>query len=350
MSGTGLTRREFLATTSAVAAAGSLPAWAQDKPASITVTAYGGIWEKALRESFAECFKKKTGVGVTVMLGNSAQWMAKVQASPQKPPLAILINDPIGAFKAMELGLVEPITPDKVPTLREIPAKFYEPWRSHGVAINFGNVGLGYSKKTVKNPPKGWKDFVEGAIRGDYKVTLPSITYPFTPLMTLWPIANAYGGSVERIDIAFEKIKAMKKNVVKFWADAVEHLQLMETGEADIGPYWDGRAWAYQIDKGADWYGFHYPEPGGVTSGVIIQKVKNTPDIAWQFIDCALTAEAQSTFANTVWYPATNPNTKYPAKIQPVLPKPGETVIPPFEELHKRTAALVERWNKEIGG
>src|SRR5436305_15151263 len=81
-----ITRRRLLAGAAASAAlpfAGN--AFAQGR---LTVTSYGGTWEKAQREIYAPVFKSRNaGWDVDVQLGGPPQWLAQIEANASAPPI-----------------------------------------------------------------------------------------------------------------------------------------------------------------------------------------------------------------------------------------------------------------------
>ena len=58
--------------------AGAMPALAQQK--TLTVAAYGGVWDSHLRKEVFPEFEKKHGVKVEYVAGNSTDTLAKLQA------------------------------------------------------------------------------------------------------------------------------------------------------------------------------------------------------------------------------------------------------------------------------
>ena len=92
-----LNRRNFIGAGAALGAglAGlgvPRPGRAQEK--AITVTAFGGVWEKAVRSCFVAPFEAKTKAKANVSLGGPPQWLAQVEADPKKPPVDVLIMTP----------------------------------------------------------------------------------------------------------------------------------------------------------------------------------------------------------------------------------------------------------------
>ena len=325
-------------------AAGS-SAHAQPKPDKIVVTAYGGIWSDSVKKNFATCFEKKTGVKVDILTGESADWLTRIRASRGKPPIDVITLAEADSFRAGREGLFDKMTTAKVPNLKDIPEAFHKPWDDYSVVQNFGGMGVMYNKSALPNPPATWKDLIENIIAGKYgkKVAWPAGTYTWGPEF-IWFVAQQYGGN---IDTAFQKIKAMQPYVVKFWNTPVEALNLFGTKEVNILVYWDGRSHAF-IDQGNAWARFYVPKPNTIAGSVLVSKVKNSPDIAWEYVNCVLSQQAQLGHAETVLYAVTNKNVVYPAAIKDKVTPAGMVVIPPYKEILDKFPGWIERWNKEI--
>ena len=84
--------------------------------------------------------------------------------------------------------------------------------------------------------------------------------------MLIWSFADAFGGSVDNVDPAFEAIQKMRKNV-RWWSGVTDFLNLMDSGETDLGLYWDGRTWAH-YDAGGTYIDFVNPTEGAPMSPV----------------------------------------------------------------------------------
>jgi putative spermidine/putrescine transport system substrate-binding protein len=134
-----------------------------------------------------------------------------------------------------------------------------------------------------------------------------------------------------------------------FWNDVNEFLNLLKSGEVDIGMYWDGRTWAFH-DAGNPTIKYMNPGPGAVISPVIIQKVKNGSPLGWDFINHALSPEPQQCWGNILQYGMSNSKVEYLPKIAPRITKLPEILWPPFGEIAPKSGGWIERWNKEIGG
>lgn len=314
--------------------------------ADLVVAAFGGIWEESLRQCFIAPFEKKTGKTVDVVLGSPSQWLNQVAASPSKPPIDVMFITPENALEAAKLGLVDKLDPSKTPHLKEIPLRFVDSADGYGAAINYGAMGVLFKTKAIANPPKNWKDFVEGTVAGKWKASMPSINYILGSNL-LWMFNDLYGGSVSNVAPGLAQIKRMMASGnLKLWVDPNQVLNDLKSGEIDIAMYWDGRAWAF-IDSNPT---FNYSTPmNTVALGTYIQKVKGSPGLAWEFMDVAMSAEPQACFANKIQYGVTNKNVVYDVKVKPHITDLGLVVLPPARDIVKYKPQWVEQWNKEIG-
>lgn len=318
------------------------------RAADLVVTAYGGIWEQAFRSCYVQPFEKKTGKSVDVVLGTPVQWLNQVAANPKHPPIDVIVNSIDGADEAIKRHLVEKFSETEVPNLKEINPKLLAAGKGYGTILNYGAMGIAYNSDTVKNPPKTWKEFVDRTIKGDWKAAIPDVNYVATPVTTIWLYAHLYGGNVNNIQPGLAEIKKMEKsgNLV-FWSDVNQFLNMMKSGDIDIGMYWDGRTWAFH-DNGNPEVEYINPKPGAVINPTLVQKVKNSPALGWKFINFILSPGPQACWGNKLQYGMSNEKVKYSPKVAPRITKFSEILWPPFAEVPSHLSSWVEQWNKEI--
>jgi len=317
--------------------------------ADLTVTAYGGIWEQKLRECYVQPFEKKTGKTVAVVLGSPTQWINQIAASPAHPPIDVLMQNADTVGLTAKRGLIEPFTDEKLPHLKEIGKKFREVGKGYATILNYGAMGLAYNSKAVKNPPKTWKEFVDGTIAGKWTASIPGINYQSTPTVVIWAFAHFFGGGVNNIQPGLDEIKKMKASGhLIFWNDVNEFLSQIKSGDADLGMYWDGRTWAFH-DNGNPDIEYLNPKPGAVIQPNLISKVKNGSPLGWKFIDFVLSPEPQACWGNALQYGMSNTQVKFSPKVAPRITKLPEILWPPFDQLASHQGAWVEQWNKTIG-
>ncbi|MCC7280821.1 MAG: extracellular solute-binding protein [Acetobacteraceae bacterium] len=350
MSADGPSSRRGRRSTLALALAGALLACAPALAADLTVAAFGGAWEKALRECYAQPFERASGKSVAISVGNPDQWLNQIAASPQRPPLDVVVLGLDALPGAMARNLLDPLDAANLPNMAQFGEAFVSAGRGYAAIMNYGGMGVLYNRSAVRTPPATWKEFVEGTIAGKWRAAIAGVNYPYSPLTTIWLLAHVYGGSIDNVDVAFQKIKEMRRsgNLV-FWSDNNQVLNQLQSGEIDIASYWDGRAWAF-IDAGHSDYGFAIPAPGAPVSPSAMAKVRNGSPLAWQFLNTAMSAEAQSCFGNTIQYGVANRNAVFRPDVKPHITPPDQLLWAPFDEIARHTPAWVERWNKEIGG
>ncbi len=346
-----ITRRNFLGSGAMLGlglAAGGFPRIANAQAAKeITVTAFGGIWEEAVRKCFVAPFEAKTGAKANVSLGGPPQWLAQVEASPAKPPVDVLIMTPDLALTAARSGLVDDFTVEKLPNLAKIPQQLTDSVEGKGTLFDYGVAGITYNKDRVKNPPKSFAEFVDRVAAGEFVASIPSISYAVTPIMLIWAMAKAFGGGADNVDPFFKAVERMKDNLV-YWAGPNDFFNHLSSGEADIGIYFDGRTWNH-YDAGATWIDFINPEEGGSLNGLAVQKAKNANPLAWDYINEVLDAANQTQFADIMNYGVTNVDVVYSEKLKPRITPWQKTAFPPYEQIAQVRNEWVDRWNREIG-
>lgn len=317
--------------------------------ADLTVTAFGGVWEKVYRECFVQPFEAKTGKKVDVILGSPMQWVNQIAANPDKPPIDVLVGLADTGLVASQRGLVEPITPQNIPNLTHLKDHMVAYGQGYGFPIAYGNFGLMYSKSRVKNPPKTWQEFVEGTVNGKWHAGLPGIAYVGTVQGLIGLFAKLYGGSLDNAQPGIDQIKRMvASGNVTFYSEPNAPLVAMKSGDIDIAMYFDGRAWAEYKANNKD-VSYFDPQPGAVSFPTMVQKVKNGSPLGFEFMNIIASDEGQTCFANKMVYSASSKNVKYQDDVKPYVATDETSLWLPFPEIARNTPAWVELWNKQIG-
>jgi len=312
----------------------------------LVVSAYGGVWKESVEKNFGTCYAQRSGNKIAIQTGESADWLNRIRANTKTPPIHVVTMAQADTMRAIKDGLIEDIDAAKLPSLKDVPERFYKPWAGKAaVDIHVGALGVMYNKEKVANPPADWKTLIDEIIAGKYgkRVAWPSGTYSWGPDM-IWFMSQLYNGDVDQ---AFAKLKAMSPYVVKFWTSPVEVLDSFGAKQVDLVMYWDGRAYAF-IDKGNPWVGYYNPTPGALGVTVAVAKVKNSPDSAWTYMDCALSADVQLAHAKTLRYAVTNAKVVYPEELKDKVAKLDELMLLPYPQEIDKFPGWVERWNKEM--
>ena len=127
---------------------GAVPAAAQQK--TLTVAAYGGVWDQHLRKDVFPDFEKKHGVKVEYVAGNSTDTLAKLQAQKSNQVIDVAIMDDGVMYQAIQLGFCAPIQGMDKSEL--YPAALFKDDK----AVAVGQTGTGFMVNTKVFKEKGW--------------------------------------------------------------------------------------------------------------------------------------------------------------------------------------------------
>jgi putative spermidine/putrescine transport system substrate-binding protein len=343
-----INRRHMLMGMGGAAAAGlagSLPAFAETK--KLTVAAYAGLFEKSLRASFGDNFVKTSGIDVEYSIGATGQWIAQVDALPANPPLDMFFATADDVIRGGRAGIYDTFSVDKIPNMADVPTALVDFCKGWGCAFDFGiNGGFTYNSDTIKNPPKSIVEFIDRTIKGEWKASLPTLTWQHIYASLIWSFTDALGGTVEDVSPFFDALHKMKPNCI-FWNGLNEALTQLDSGDCDIAIYGDGRTYDH-YDSGAKWIRFGIPEEKGIINPVCFVKPKNAKPEAFQFINACLDPAGQAIFSGMTSYGMSNGKVVYPDKVKDRVARLENARLGPFERIAQLKSEWADRWNKEM--
>lgn len=318
---------------------------------TLVVAAYGGSFEKGMKETVIPEFEKKYNVKVVYVTGVSTDTLAKLQAQKDKPQIDVAIMDDGPQAQAKALGLLAPLDTGKVTNLGNV----YDIARDAdqvGVGIGLIATGLSYNTQVFKEKnwpvPESWNDLAKPEYKG--KLVLPSFSNTYGVHMLVM-LAKANGGSETNIEPGFAKLKEIARNATTFDKTADVSNYFMQ-GETVISAWSSSRTYTlksknFPID-------LVYPQEGTVGMSAMASVVKNAPngELANEFINFLLGEEAQKTMAKTVFFGPANKNVKLDGDVASQVVY-GEDRIQKLVKLDWKTinehrADWAERINKEI--
>lgn len=154
---TQLTRRHLLKGSLAAGGATALTPILPHRAAAqqrMTVSVFAGVWEKAMREVYVPCFKKDVpNVEIDLLTGNETDWIAKIQANRERPPIQVMIAGIVHSLNAKRLGLLEKIDPSKIPHLKDLPAEMVYP-DGYGVIVDWGREDSPSTRRWSRSRPR----------------------------------------------------------------------------------------------------------------------------------------------------------------------------------------------------
>jgi putative spermidine/putrescine transport system substrate-binding protein len=158
-----LKRRTLLAGAGLLAAPALIrPAFSEEQ---IILGTWGGDYQRLLLENIEMPLVRKLGVEAVPDIGDELPRAAKIRASGRLPrgQMDVACMQAVQAYALAEAGLLEDITPDKVPNIVHVQAGL-------GTATFVPHIWspqiLSYSPERVKEPPTSFGDLLDAKYNG----------------------------------------------------------------------------------------------------------------------------------------------------------------------------------------
>lgn len=309
---------------------------------SLNFVSWGGTTQDAQKEAWAVPFTKATDIKV-VQDGPTDYGKLKAMVESGNVQWDVVDVEADFALRAASEGLLEPldftqIKRDKIdrassPTMRRL-------------VLLLLRTGLQRSKLGANKPV-------------DWTALFDTKTYPGKRALYKWPSPGvlelallADGVAPDKLypldlDRAFKKLDTIKQDIV-WWGGGAQSQQLLASGEASLGQFWNGRVYALQQD-GAP-VGVSWKQNLVMADFLVIPKGAKNKDAAMKFLANASSAEGQAEFANKTAYAPVNVDSvaKLDKDLAPNLPTAyaQDQVTLDFAYWAKNGQAIAARWNE----
>ena len=287
------------------------PAHADD----LVFTAWGGTTQDAQRDAWAKPFTAQTGI---VVKQDGPTDYGKLKAMVESGNVAWDVVDVEGDFSgaAAKAGLLEPIDFNVVPKA-DLDRRFVSPY---SVGSFYYSFVLGYNKQVFgKRQPKTWADLFDlkafPGKRTMYKWSAPGVL----------EIALLADGVAPNklypldLDRAFKKLDTIKSHIV-WWGSGAQSQQLLASGEAPIGMFWNGRVVAIQ-EQGAP-VAISWQQNLTAADVLVVPKGSRHKAAAMKFLAIATSPKGQADLASATGYAPINLKSRslMSPKLLPTLP------------------------------
>ncbi len=342
-----INRRQMLGGTLGLAAAvsmGLVPAHAASK---LVVPSYGGRWGKFWSQTIIPGFTSATGIEPTHDIGLGKNFVANIRAGGGDAPYSIFMGNENIATLLRSEGFFEPLDASKLPNLANVYDNFKNPGLN-GVRGIISPIGLGYRTDLVKTPPKSWDDLWSNPeFKG--KIGLYQIGNTAAVLFLLLT-AKLYGGSEDKIDVAFDKIKQLLPFEQVSWSGAAA--ASLVRGDSIVAPVDWGEVIALR-KKGAP-VDMVVPEEGVVAFEQSFNLVKTGPakDEAHAYLNYILDPKVQAQYSGALYTSPCNTETTLPDDLAAEIPILGDkmkSIISfDWDAYLPKIPEVTDRWNKEM--
>jgi putative spermidine/putrescine transport system substrate-binding protein len=339
-------RRDFLTASLGLGAAAAVPspAWAADMLVAAT---FPGTWNEAHTKVLGPWFRKASKAELTLTIQLATDQVAKLAASGGKPPFDVSIMDEGPLLDALKQDLLVRYPVDKSANFKLLYPMFQDEW---GPKISVQVIGIGYNPKKIKTPPKSWNDLFNPAYKGRVGLTALNSTLGMAFMAEM---ARLRGGSEANLEPAFKALQELLPNVGAISANLGAHATLFQQEQIDIAPYNFNFVETLKA-KGVD-VEFVVPDTGPVAWRTSLHIVKNAsrPDLAFQYIEGAITPEVQADETKPP-YDVIPTHTKValtPVMMDKIAKTPADLAKLRFldwRKLNEVRGAAIDRFNREI--
>jgi putative spermidine/putrescine transport system substrate-binding protein len=344
-----MTRRRFLVSTGAAAAAVGAPAVLRAETATLKTTAWGGKWGEVMKAEVIPAFEKEFKCKVET--DSAFPYYPKLQATPRNAPLYdVLHSNTNEQWQAAVAGLVEPkLDVKQVPNLADVyPYAVSD--KIVGVCAFTSAIGFGYRTDKGLAAPASWKDLADPKLagqRGSYLVPVNSIGQ-----MHLMLLGKVYGSGLQDLDAAYKAFEQLKP--IKLYDFTGQMEKALLSGEVIMGVLHDSGVFRY--DGQNQPIEFAAPREGvlaleqvwTVTPG---SKVK---ELAYAYVDFMLRPEVQKPLAEAVWYSPANRKVKlapkYDARLYNTEAKVAQLIQVDWKWYNERKDEVDARINRLMRG
>jgi putative spermidine/putrescine transport system substrate-binding protein len=300
-------------------------------------------WVEGIVQPF---FEKKYACKIVYEGTRSLVNLEKMQKNKGSQYLSVVqMDDPV-MILAVKEGLLEKLTPDKVPNLSNIRsdavhmdgmwANYLAPWQ-----------GIAYNKAALPNGVASWGDVWDAKFKG--RVVLPSLQnteglanlFMASHLATGKPMSEAEKDS----DAGFKQLAKLKPNLLTVYTQMPQAFNLLEQGEAWVIV---GALSSYALERKAAGAPIDLaaPKEGIFASpfGICMVKGAPAPDLAYAYINELLGAEVQAKISAPTFALPTNKAVPPPAG----MPTSATMHSIDWAYVAANRDEWVKRWDREM--
>ncbi|MEK4062594.1 MULTISPECIES: ABC transporter substrate-binding protein [Paenibacillus] len=318
------------------------------EPTELVVSTWG-FSEDFFKESVYAPFEKEHNVKIVVEIGNNAERLNKIRQGSSDVDV-IYLSD-YYAQQAINEGLFETIDSSKIPNLQNLYDIAKAPLGAeYGPAYTIGRLGIAYNPALVKGDVTGWSDLWT---KFEKNLAMPAITATAGP-MVVDAASLAAGNADFNEDTAFTKLKELDSNVVKYYAQTSEYVNMFGQEEIAGGPIME--MYFKDLQAAVPDAKFIAPSEGAyaVMNTVNVVKDSNNKELAEEFINWQLSDEVQAASAKAKVDSPVNMNVMLTPE-EAVGVTYGPDVIGKLRKLdmsfvNEHITEWTDRFNREIGG
>lgn len=340
--------RNLLLAAVAASCLAAMPAAAQQR---LVVAAYGGSYERVMREAVIPAFEQANNVRVDYLAGNSSDSIARLQAQRGRQEVGVVVLDDGPMVQAMSLGFCQKATDQRaVDSLYPVAVM----GEGRALGTGFGYTGIAYNTEVFKQRhlpvPASWTDLGRPEFRR--RLAIPGIDNTYG-LHTLAMMARINGGGERDIAPGFRAMRErINPNVLAYESSPGKMSELFQSGEIWLAVWGSSRA-AAMVEAGFP-MGFVRPKEGGVvlmTATCAVEGGPN-PELAQKFVAHLVSPAVQQAFAAQYGAGPTNRAVELPPAVAGKVVYGEEQVrelaTMDWDTINRNRMEWTRRWQREV--
>jgi putative spermidine/putrescine transport system substrate-binding protein len=285
-----LSRRQFAAGLASLPAFGMFSSRNAYAAGSVVAASFPNAWEDAYRKIVAPLVAAQ-GTQLVVSPALAQDQLAKLLASPGKPSFDAVLMSPGQTAEAVSRGLIEKIDPSKLKNWDKLEASART---EYGPNVTVEVNGIAYNPTMVPKPA-GYKDLFENKA---YDGKVAWIGFGSNTAAMAWvEIAKLYGGGEDNMEPVFKLLASHMPKVGAIANNGSQQMTMFQQGE--IGVFMASTSNVARLKSLGVACEFVHPVSGSPSVPVTIHLAKGAanPEGVYQYMDAAISAEAQSKLA-----------------------------------------------------
>ena len=307
----------------------------------VVINTWGGAFLDAFNAVSAD-IEKVSGVKVKMTTHpGAAAGLSRLIAQKDNPQVDLFTGIESTTYDGGKAGVFEELSPTLIPAMTKIPKELVMPY---GVSIWVSLRGIFYRSDMVPFEIKKWEDLWDPRLKNKVATSILLDKGSFLIMAALLA-----GGNENNIDPGFEKVKALKPNLILFYKTDSESIKFLQAGEAAVAA-WGILPNVFKLLEPGSNYRFVVPEKPQFLAPIPINLVKGRPnkEQSIKVINAILTKEIQEKLAAQLGVVPALPDAQPPEKIRGIVPALKNIYRVNWDVVNANFDQWLERWNKEI--
>lgn len=355
--GTGTTisspsRRTLLKTAALGAVAVSAP-WVTTVARAggqLTVILNQGLLAKLWIDELNPRFEKETGATLNVQQSVTGNMLAMLKTQKDNPPDLMQFSE-AGVFQARDEGLLRQLNTASIPNWKYLNSAFNMA-DDHSAGMLDAMNTIFFNTDSVKDAPRSWAELWDPANKG--RIAIPPVAWNNGVRLIVTAAQVATGKPLAEaqydIEAGIQHLAKLKKNDVTVYNGAPEALQLLQSGQASLVPFYVSFA-APLITKGAPIYPAAVLEEGkeGEIVGLNMPINAKNVELAHAYINMSLEKGFQEKIDSVLRARCAHIDVSPSAETLKLIGPPENTNYADWAFLSKNRRKISEMWNEVFG-